>query len=74
MLLKIATAAEKKQGEKKFLGSMVLVEEISHFEEQILKIGKKLEIKKDGNRQEKKLNEKMREVKAIARNLNVIYH
>lgn len=33
---------------------MVEVEKISHFEEQTLRLEKKLEIENDGNRQEKK--------------------
>lgn len=66
MLRKIALAAEKKKGEKKVLKSMV---QVSRFEEQTLRLEKKLE--KDGNRQEKEWNEQMWEVKAIEINLNV---
>lgn len=68
MLLKIALAAEKKKGEKKVLKSMV---QVSRFEEQTLRLEKKLEKEKDGNRQEKEWNEQMWEVKAIEINLNV---
>lgn len=68
MLRKIALAAEKKKGEKKVLKSMV---QVSRFEEQTLRLEKKLEIEKDGNRQEKEWNEQMWEVKAIEINLNV---
>lgn len=45
--------------------------QVSRFEEQTLRLEKKLEIEKDGNRQEKEWNEQMWEVKAIEINLNV---